>query len=211
MLIGIQNPKKKGCPPAHPSRTEYDPECIRTPTHLLISLSDRESANGDIFLLTKGSGAAGVVPEPELSDTVVTDNTVPTKNVTKPIELLPKSWQKMSNASCWYAYTLTQDCRWPPKSRGGSYTDTEQRCYTVYSVILRLILKRVITRVNLPQARPSCGQWIIQSMAEVIEISYVRFTNTYIPSQTESNTCLYISPCGTKLGVSNIYLSITLC
>lgn len=116
MLIGIQNSTKKEYPPAHPSRTEYDPECIRTPTHLLISLSDRESANGDIFLLPQDpSGAAGATPEPELSDTVVTvvaDNTAPTKNVIKPIELLPKSWQKMSNASRWYTYTLTQECRW---------------------------------------------------------------------------------------------------
>ena len=172
MLIGIQTPKKKECPAAHPSRTEYDPECIRTPSHLLISLSDRESANGDIFILTKDpSGAAGATPEPELSDTVVTDNTAPIENVTKPIELLPKSWQKMSTASSWYTYTLTRSCRWPLKSHAGSFTDTKQHRYTVYLVILMLILKRAIARVNLLQARASCGQRIIQSMPQVNEIS----------------------------------------
>jgi hypothetical protein len=142
----------------HVGRIEHDPECINTPPHLILSLSDRESADGDVVLLNKDPSGAGA--SPEYSDTLVTDTSVPTETGTKPIELLPKSWQKLSTASCWYTYTLTRICRCHNRE---SYAHTslplisKQHCYTPCSVMLTTILKRARSEMNLRRGRMFCG------------------------------------------------------
>jgi hypothetical protein len=148
---------------------------------------------------------------PDLSDTVVTGTSVPSENVTTPIQLLPKSWQKLSTASLWYTYKLTRECRCTLELHTNTSTDTEQHCYTACSAILTTILKRALTRVNLLWARAFYGQQIIQSVAQVIVGASLCALQilTLVLHQTESSTYLCISPLDTKLEVSDIESFVT--